>query len=101
MTNWSEEVERTEALLRDAMRIFAEPTTTYSKAAAAAVVVESLRLYRRALEGRRAALRSADAKTAHVPTYPWRGSLTGLSDAPASSTPAAVPLSPPSAERLN
>ena len=45
----SSEVERTKALFRDAIRTFAEPTTSYSEEAAGAVVVEALRLYRRAV----------------------------------------------------
>ncbi len=47
--NDSPEIERTEALLGDALRMLAEPATSYSKSAAAAVVVEALRLYRRAV----------------------------------------------------
>ena len=43
------EVERTKALLKDAIRTFAEPATTYSEAAAGDVVMEAVRLYRRAL----------------------------------------------------
>ena len=44
------EVQRTKALLQDAIRTFAEPATTYSQEAAADIVIEALRLYRRALQ---------------------------------------------------
>jgi hypothetical protein len=94
MPNTVEEVERTEALLRDAVRLLTEPATSYSRAAAAAVVVESLRLYRRALERQRAA-RRARGGTQREPrhSFHWRGSLAELADAGASSDRAPAPLS--------
>jgi hypothetical protein len=88
MPSTVEEVERTEALLRDAIRLLSEPATSYSRSAAAAVVVESLRLYRQALERQRAARRVGSGKpreAAPAPyTYQWRGSLAELSTAAAS-----------------
>jgi len=44
------EVERRRALLKDALLTFAEPATTHSQEAAGDVVLEALRLYRRAVE---------------------------------------------------
>ena len=102
MPSTLEEVQRTETLLRDAIRLLSEPATTYSRSAAAAVVVESLRLYRRALERQRAARRALEGKTQRAPrySYRWQGSLAELSGAPASSERAATQVSVPSA-RLN
>ena len=99
MPSTIEEVERTEALLRDAVRLLSEPATTYSRNAAAAVVVESLRLYQRALERQRAARLIRDAKTQRAPRYShqWKGSLAELSGAPASTDRAAPELSVPAA----
>ena len=95
MPNTLEEVERTEALLRDAVRLLTEPATTYSRAAAAAVVVESLRLYRRALERQRAARRARAGTTHRNPrhSFRWQGSLAELSSTGASSERARVQLS--------
>ena len=55
----SNEIERTEALLRDAVRLLTEPATTYTRAAAVAVVIESIRQYRRAVETQRASVRGS------------------------------------------
>ena len=60
------EVERTKALLQDAIRLFAEPATTYSEGAAADVVIEALRLYRRALQAQ------AESEGANVDRDPKR-----------------------------
>jgi len=77
------EVQRTEALLADAIRMLREPAVTYSRAAAAAVVVEALRLYRRAVEGQRVASRVLGAESRPAPrdAYRWQGSLTEPSGA--------------------
>lgn len=66
----SPEVERTEALLGDAIQMLREPATSYSKAAAAAVVMEALRLYRRALQAQASARRAPEAERALRGAYP-------------------------------
>ena len=91
MPNTFEEVERTESLLRDAVSLLSEPATTYSRSAAAAVVVESLRLYRRALDRQRATREALESKDSR---YSWQGSLAELGGvSPSSRVPAQPSMS--------